>query len=194
MAYVIGGNFYRGRNAFLVAGFVYLHQALSKNVSHVMEKQKILAGVGQFFKKLFLGLGLIIVVVVAVNWLFFGEDAAPAQQATQAQIDVAVSSQSVKEVGGKYRYFFNIKNNDTKPFSGDVNIVVVNAEGDSVYEETFSTSQPLVPSGGTSVYIDANTGPTSVHGSYGVQTYTYTAKVGDGVVKEGSGTISALVE
>lgn len=159
-----------------------------------MDKQQILAGVGQFFKKLFLGLGLVIVVVVAVNWLFFGEDTTPTQQVAHTQIDIAVSSQSVKEVGGKYRYFFNIKNNDTKSFTGDVKIVVINAEGDFVYDDTFSTSQPLVSGGGTSVYIDANTGPTSVHGSHGVQTYSFTAKVGAEVVKTGSGTISTLVE
>lgn len=159
-----------------------------------MEKQKLLAGVGEFFKKLFLGLGLIIVVVVVVVWFSSGDDTKQTQQAAQEQMEIAVSSQSVKQVGGKYRYFFNIKNNDIESFSGDVKIAVINAEGDSVYDDTFSTSQPLVSGGGTSVYFDATTGPTSVHGSYGVQTYSFTAKVGGKVVKTGSGTISALVE
>jgi hypothetical protein len=139
-------------------------------------------------------IGCTVYSVSLVIGAFSGGDSEPTPQAVQKQMEIAVSSQSVKEVGGKYRYFFNIINNGSEPFSGDIKIVVVNAEGDSVYDDTFSTSQPLVPGGGTSVYIDANTGPTSVHGSYGVQTYSFTAKVGGEVVKTGSGTISALVE
>jgi hypothetical protein len=159
-----------------------------------MDKNKILAGVIDFFKKLFLGLGLIVVVVIAVIWFSSGDDTNQAQQVAQEQIEIVVSSQSVKKIDGKYRYFFNIRNNSKESFAGGVSVDLVNAEGDSVYDETFTSSQPLLPGGGTSVYIDANTGPTSVHGSYGVQTYSYTAKVGSKVVKTGGGGISTIVE
>jgi hypothetical protein len=157
-----------------------------------MDKNKIISGVGVFFKKLFLGLGLIVVVVVAVNWLFFGDDAASTQQVAQKQIDIVVSSQTVKAVNGKYRYFFDIRNNSEEPFAGGVSVTVVNAEGDSVYDETFSTNQPISAGLGTSVYFDINTGPTSVHGVNGIKTYTYEAKVDGQVVKTGAGTIQPL--
>lgn len=158
-----------------------------------MEKQKILSVIGQFFKKLFLGLGLIIVVVVAVNWLFFGEDSGSTQQQIASeQIEVAVTSQTIKQIGSKYRYFFDIRNNDSKPFSGDVNVDLINAEGDSIYDNTFSTNQPIASGLGTSVYFDINTGPTSVHGANGIKTYSYTVKASGQTVKTGSGVISSL--
>lgn len=123
---------------------------------------------------------------------FSGGESEPAQQVVQEQMEISVTSQNVKLVGGKYRYFFNIKNNDTEPFAGDVKITVINAEGDSVYDDTFSTSQPLVSGGGTSVYFDANTGPTSVHGANGIKTYSYTVKANGQTVKTGSGVVSSL--
>lgn len=157
-----------------------------------MEKQQILAGVREFFKKLFLGLGLVIAVVIAIVWFSSGDDTNQAQRVAHEQIDIVVSSQSVKEVGGKFRYFFNIKNNDTKPFSGDVNIDLINAEGDSIYDKTFSTNQSIASGLGTSVYFDINTGPTSVHGANGVKTYSYTVKADGQTIKTGSGAISSL--
>jgi hypothetical protein len=107
-------------------------------------------------------------------------------------MEIAVTSQTVKSVGGKYRYFFDIRNNSEKSFAGDVRVDLVNAEGDVVYGDTFTTNQPIAPGLGTSVYIDANTGPTSVHGVNGIQTYTYEAKVNGQVVKTGTGTIQPL--
>lgn len=107
-------------------------------------------------------------------------------------MEIAVTSQTVKSAGGKYRYFFDIRNNSEESFAGDVSVDLVNAEGDSVYDETFSTNQPISAGLGTSVYFDINTGPTSVHGVNGIQTYTYEAKVGGQVVKTGVGTIQPL--
>lgn len=156
-----------------------------------MDKNKILAGFKRFLKGLLFGIVLIVVVVMAVNWLFFGDNEAK-QQISQEQIEIAVSSQTVKLVSGKYRYFFDIRNNDSQPFSGDVNIAVINAEGDSVYGKTFSSNQPIASGLGTSVYFDINTGLNSTHGSYGVQSYSYTAKVRGEVVKTGVGTIQPL--
>lgn len=106
-------------------------------------------------------------------------------------IEIVVTSQTVKSVSGKYRYFFDIRNNDSKAFVGDVNIDLINAEGDSVYDETFSTSRPIEAGLGTSVYFDINTGPVSVHGVNGIKTFSYTAKVNGSVVKSGAGVVSA---
>lgn len=106
-------------------------------------------------------------------------------------MEVVVTSQTVKSVSGKYRYFFDIRNNSEVSFAGDVSVDLVNAEGDSVYDKTFSTNQPISAGLGTSVYIDINTGPTSVHGVNGIQTFSYTAKVNGDVVKSGSGAINA---
>lgn len=102
--------------------------------------------------------------------------------------DITVLSQAVKEVDGKYRYFFVIKNEGTTAFSGEVNIDLINAKGESVYNNTFTTSQAMTPGGITSQYIDAHTGPTSVHGEYGVQTFKYTVKSSGKVIKSGQGT------
>jgi hypothetical protein len=161
-------------------------------------ENKVVEGVTRFFKGLFFGIFFVVAIMATVNWLFFRGDSVPAQQpvqqVAQQQIDISVASQAVKMVGGKYRYFFNIRNNDTNPFVGDVNIAIVNTENKSVYDRTFSASQPIASGIGNSVYFDANTGPTSVHGAYGVQTYSYTAKVGGQIVKTGSGSISAIVE
>ncbi len=107
-------------------------------------------------------------------------------------MEIVVTNQTVKSVSGKYRYFFDIRNNSEVSFAGDVSVDLVNAEGDSVYDKTFSTNQPISAGLGTSVYFDINTGPTSVHGVNGIQTYTYEAKVSGQVVKTGAGTIQPL--
>jgi len=122
--------------------------------------------------------------------VFSGGESEPTPQIVQEQRDISVTSQNVKLVGGKYRYFFNIKNNDSKPFAGDVNIDLINAEGDSVYDKTFSSSQAIASGLGTSVYFDINTGPTSVHGANGINTFSYTIEVSGQTVKTGSGSIS----
>lgn len=125
----------------------------------------------------------------------FSTDSSPRPEVVKPVVqpmEVVVTSQTVKSVGGKYRYFFDIRNNSERSFAGDVSVDLVNAEGDVVYGDTFTTNQPIAPSLGTSVYIDANTGPTSVHGVNGIQTYTYEAKVGGQVVKTGAGTIQPL--
>lgn len=42
------------------------------------------------------------------------------------RVKVEVASQIVKKVDGKYRYFFDIRNNNTKDFEGDVTISLFN--------------------------------------------------------------------
>ncbi|MFA5736702.1 MAG: hypothetical protein WC893_00855 [Candidatus Paceibacterota bacterium] len=155
-----------------------------------MNKNQILSGIWKFLKGLFFGLLLIVAVVTVVSLFSSNEKIKSTPEVTQEQKNISVTSQNVKEVGGKYRYFFNIKNNDNEPFAGDVNIDLINAEGGSVYDKTFSSSQAIAPGLGTSVYFDINTGPTSVHGMNGIKTFSFTAKVNGQVVKSGSGSIS----
>ncbi|CAN5692888.1 hypothetical protein BH11PAT2_BH11PAT2_04720 [soil metagenome] len=108
--------------------------------------------------------------------------------------NIVVTSQIVKAVGGKYRYFFDIRNQDEKPFSGDVKIELDKSSGEHIYDDSFSTSQPIQPGVGTSQFVETYTGPISVHGSDGVETFKYTVSSGGSVVKTGQGTISTKLE
>ncbi len=194
---------YVGASALLVAGFLYPLSDLSALDITGMEQNKnegegmlkvFLAGL----KKLLIGIVIIFfsVIFLAVIGSMISKKDEPAPVAVVAHepMEIVVTSQIVKSVGGKYRYFFDIRNKDTKPFTGDVNINLVNAEGSSVYDDTFSTNTAIAPELGNTVYIDASTGPTSVHGSNGVKTFTYNAKIGNDVVKNGSGIITSKLE
>lgn len=108
--------------------------------------------------------------------------------------NIAVTSQIIKKVDGKYRYFFDIRNNDTKDFNGSVTIQLVTAEGRKISKETFNTNKAISPGLGTSQYIDANTGPVSTHGESGYAKFTYEVKVGSDVVKTGEGALSNQYE
>lgn len=108
--------------------------------------------------------------------------------ARKAKIDV--TSQIVKKVGDKHRYFFDIRNNDTVPFQGDVSIVLYNNEGDDLGADTFTTKSPIEPGLGDSVYFDIYTGPPSVHGANGISVFKYKITSNKRVINEGQGSIS----
>lgn len=116
------------------------------------------------------------------------------QNQVAQNFNLGVTSQIVKKVDGKCRYFFDIRNNDNKNFEGSVKISLINENGDNVWYDTFTTNQPIEPTLGTSVYTDANTCPVAIHGSYGIATYEYEAKMNNQVVKTGTGTISDSFE
>ena len=170
------------------------------------QKRTVLIRLYEGFKKLVIALFFIMLSIIAIavfaNLFSSRDKTAPVVAAPELApvvvaskpVEIVVTSQIVKSIDGKYRYFFNIRNKDTKPFNGSVSINLVNAEGDSVYDRTFSTDTAIAPELGNSVYFDASTGPTSVHGSYGIKTFTYTAKVGSAVVKTGSGVLSSKLE
>jgi hypothetical protein len=211
---------YVGASALLVAGFLYPLSDLSALDITGMEQNQndggsVLKGFLAGMKKLLIGIVVIFfsVIALAVIGSFIPSEDKPAPVVVAPELapvvvepepapvvvapkpmEIVVTSQIVKSIGGKYRYFFDIRNKDTKPFNGSVSINLVNAEGDSVYDRTFSTDTAIAPELGNSVYFDASTGPTSVHGSYGVKTFTYTAKVGNNVVKTGSGVLSSKLE
>lgn len=111
------------------------------------------------------------------------------------KLNVIVESQIVKKVDGKYRYFFDIRNKDTKNFEGSVTITVYNnLQESSLGGDTFKTSKPIEPNLGTSVYFDIFTGPASVHGENGITKFKYVVKKDDQTVNEGEGTISTKLE
>lgn len=108
--------------------------------------------------------------------------------------EIAVTSQIVKKVDGKCRYFFDIRNNDTSDFEGTVEIQLLNTEGAVRGKETFNTNSAIKPTLGSSVFYDINTCPSSVTGELGISTYTFKVQVNKDIVAEGVGTISDKYE
>lgn len=140
---------------------------------------------------------IIFIAVVVGGWdSMFGSDTPTPEvvQATAEPVEVAVTSQIVKVVGGKHRYFFDIRNQDDQPFSGSVEIELLGTNGNVIYADTFTTNQPIQPGVGTSQFVEASTGPRSVHGDSGVVSYRYTVSVGGSTVKTGEGAISTKIE
>lgn len=120
--------------------------------------------------------------------------ATPTPTPTPEPFNIVVTSQIVKKVGGKHRYFFDIRNQDNRPFEGSVGITVRNDSGMLLSGDSFKTTSPLGVGLGRSVYLDANTGPTSIHGSSGVTKFTYGVQVNGVTVKSGEGAISDKYE
>lgn len=111
------------------------------------------------------------------------------------KFNIVVTSQIVKKVDGKYRYFFDIRNHDSKPLEGSVTIELFkNQSKSSLAGDTFSTKSAIEPNLGTSVYIDAHTGPTSVHGANGIIKFNYIVKKDDQEVNNGEGQITDKLE
>lgn len=123
----------------------------------------------------------------------------PAQQKTSKEapaekFEINVTSQIVKKIDGKYRYFFDVRNNDTKPFTGVVIIRPKTKEGTNLGPTPFETTKPIAPSLGESVYTDLNTGPVAIHGNYGCSAFDYEVKVNGKIVKQGGGQITDKFE
>lgn len=111
------------------------------------------------------------------------------------KMNIVVTSQIVKKVGGSHRYFFDVRNHDKKPFAGAVTIELYNDKQQTpLGQDTFNTTTPMQPTLGTSVSLDIATGPTSVAGEYGITHFKYSVKVGDDEVNTGSGKISDKYE
>ncbi len=109
--------------------------------------------------------------------------------------EIVVTSQIVKKVNGKHRYFFDIRNKDTKPFEGSVTISLFTSKlSNPIAGDTFNTTKAIEPGLGTSVFTDANTGPQSVHGENGITKFKYVVKKGDKTVKSGEGAITEKFE
>jgi hypothetical protein len=114
---------------------------------------------------------------------------------TAKSFDIRVSSKTVKHVAGKHRYFFDIRNYDSKPFDGEVSITLVNNQpGITNGEESFQTTSPIPPNLGRSVFLEVNTGPVAVHGDSGVARFQFKAMLRDRIVSSGEGVISEEYE
>ena len=106
---------------------------------------------------------------------------------------ISVTSQIVKSVGGKHRYFFDIRNGELTPFTGSVRIELIGRAG-ALGGETFETRRPIQSGLGTSVFLDINTGPPSVHGEYGITSFRYQVWDHGQTVASGTGAISSAFE
>ncbi len=119
----------------------------------------------------------------------------PTPAPTPAPHEIVVTSLIIKKVDGKYRYFFDVRNKDTKDFSGEVEVTVLNDDNNPLSSVTYNTQhRNIEPEFGGSFYIEAHTGPKSVHGEVGVSKYKFTAKIDGKTVKSGEGTISDKYE
>lgn len=117
------------------------------------------------------------------------------QQSGIEKFNIEVKSQIVKKVDSKYRYFFDIRNQDSTPFEGQVTInLFTNESKSSLAEDTFNTKQAIDPNLGASVYIDVHTGPISIHGTSGITKFTYTIKKDGKEVNKGEGQITDQYE
>ncbi len=114
---------------------------------------------------------------------------------TEDNFNIEVTSQIIKKVDKKYRYFFDIRNKDSKSFEGEVKISLYRSNPDTkLGYDSFSTNKPIEPNLGNSVYIDTNTGPISQMGQNGIVDYKYEVIVDKKVVKTGEGKVSDKFE
>ena len=135
----------------------------------------------------------VIVGVFAVSTLLTGCTSAPSANSTPISIidpmQIVVTHQITKKVEDKYRYFFDIRNKDTKPFKGEVRIKLINQDGSSIGDEKFKNDKEIAPNLGDSVYIDRHTGTPSIHGESGIASFEYTVLTDKGVAATGTGKI-----
>ncbi|MEK6827618.1 MAG: hypothetical protein AABX99_04000 [Nanoarchaeota archaeon] len=148
-----------------------------------------------WYKKWWAITGFIFVILLIVGFFLPNKEDSnnsnlPNQNSIIELRDISVTSQIVKKVDGKCRYFFDIRNNDNADFEGSVKVILINSQGNSVWNDIFTTNQAIKPTLGTSVYTEAYTCPVSIHGSNGIATYEYEVKINNQLVKTGTGVIS----
>lgn len=164
-----------------------------------------------------IGIGFAILVLVTLVAAFkYGEVPEPKEQPTQSDSventavevsetkedasapvvhrDIVVTSQIVKKVSGKCRYFFDIRNNDVEAFEGSVEIRLLKPSGSALGKETFNTTKPIEATLGNSVYFDINTCPGLASDESRISDYSYKVFVGKDVVAEGKDLISEKYE
>lgn len=109
---------------------------------------------------------------------------------------VKVSNLVIKKVGGKFRYFFDIRNLTPEPFEGKVEITLLNAmAGITNGSEIFATRKPMEPGLGFVGFIQAGTGPKQIHGDASVAQFAYIVYGKDGKeIRRARGTLSAKFE
>ncbi len=145
---------------------------------------------------LLLATPFVILVFIALS----GDRATPVRTAPEGAALSAAESASltvrnmiVKQIGGKHRYFFDIRNAGDRAFAGTVEITLF-GKGGGLGRETFEARRPIMPGLGTSAYVDINTGPPAVHGEFGTTRFEWLAKEGGRQVASGTGEISTRLE
>jgi hypothetical protein len=87
----------------------------------------------------------------------------------------------VKQVDGKFRYFFDFRNHDDKPWTGSVEVVLLNKmPGVTNGKEVFKVTSDIDPKLGNFFYMEAHTGPEAVHANASVVGFSYTVINADG--------------
>lgn len=170
---------------------------MSETTQQETAKPKRSIGFRIFKWLMILGGGLVaLIVIIAIVAISSGsKDTKQVEnQQTVTPFNIGVTSQIVKKIDGKYRYFFDIRNNDSKAFEGKVVIKLYTEEGTEVPGEDFDTNQPIEPGVGKSVYFDRNTGTTIIHSVAGVKTFKFEIYQGDALVSQGEGEISPKLE
>lgn len=107
--------------------------------------------------------------------------------------NIEITNLIVKKVNNKYRYFFDIRNKDNKPFEGEVKISLYKSNMKLGYD-AFKTNRPIEPNLGNYVYVEANTGPVSQMGVNGMTDYRYEVMINKQTVKTGEGKITDKFE
>ena len=117
------------------------------------------------------------------------------EQSKPHKSNVVVKSLIVKKVDGKFRYFFDIRNNGTEDFNGEVSIFLHNNKQSSkIGGETFTTEHPINPMLGFVRFIEINTGTPLEHDEYGITKFKYEVKVNNIIVKSEEGVVTKKYE
>ena len=138
----------------------------------------------------FIGLIALVFVIALTSGNSSNQSESQDQQVQQK--DISATSEMVKLVDSKCRYFFSVKNNTDSNFNGLVEIELLNQSGKSVWHDSFDFSRSANTA--ASVYTDANTCPSSVHGEYGISDYQFSVKENGQTVNSGSAPISEQFE
>ncbi len=163
----------------------------------------------KYFKRTVIGIGVLFAVLLIALIADISNDSKPEtqvdqntksadQQTPQVAVEpfnLEVTSQIVKKVDGKYRYFFDIRNRDTKDFDGEVTINLLKSNGNKLGATTIDESKAIEPNRGIARYVDINTGPVPQFAvDLGITKFTYEVKVNGKIAKTGEGTISIEFE
>ncbi len=117
------------------------------------------------------------------------------EQSKPHKSNVVVKSLIVKKVDGKFRYFFDIRNNGTEDFNGEVSIYLYNNKQSlELGRDTFKTEYPINPKLGNYVWIEINTGTPLIHGEFGITKFKYEIKVDNIITKSEEDVISKKYE
>jgi hypothetical protein len=112
----------------------------------------------------------------------------------QTASSIVVTSLIVKKLPGKFRYFFDVRNEGEEPFTGDVKITLLSQNNGSNPPETFENNSSIQPNLGQQVFIDRNLGTPQFHGEVGIDHYKYEIIMNDRVIETGEGKLSSNFE